>query len=185
MSQRCSGREPPHGARLGKCCTKPLGRAGRHVVNALDCGWASVTDCPKEREGACLCILYKDVNLCRTRERKCGCPSPRWCQQLPAPLRAGGGKILQILLLVPEQRSPHAQVPSHSSSRAPAASRTPAPKKMLGRTGLEPACFSLISPSLPLTPLLFFQEWAKCPGVTALQPLITCSKPRIGTCGLL
>lgn len=154
-------------------------------MNALDRGWASVMDRPKEREEACLCILYKNVNLCRTREQKCGCPSPKWCQQLPAPLLAGGGKILQILLLVPEHQSPHPQVPSHSVSRAPAAFRMPEPKKVLGRTGLEPAFFSLISPSSPLTPLLFFQKWAKCPGVTALQPLITCSKPRIGTRGLL
>lgn len=62
----------------GKALPKAAGGAGWHDVNTLDCGWAFVIDHPKEREGACLCVLCKDVNLCRARERYVG-------------VRAGGG----------------------------------------------------------------------------------------------
>lgn len=95
----------------------------------------------------------------------------------------GRGEIHWVLRLVPEHRLTPRSPPT--LSRAPPAPPTQEPKKVLSHIGLEPAFLSLISPSSHSTPLLFFQKWTKCPGVTALQPLTIYSKPKISTCGLV
>lgn len=152
--------------------------------NRLGCGRAPAIDPPGEREAACWCALCKDVTSCRAGDRTHGspsAPSPRWWQHLPAPLLAGGGEGFSgsfgwsLSVASP-------QVPSHSLSRAPPASHTPEPEKVLAHVGLEPAFVSLFSPCSHSAPLLFFQKWAKCPGVTVLQPLTVASKPQTGTC---
>lgn len=153
MTQRCSGPQC-HSPRSHEC------PGGGVTGNALHkATW--------EREGAYVDILLKDV-ICAKRGEE-NTDSRAW----------GGVNSFLHLCWQGEERdslnhsagpqaSPQLQVPSHSLSRAPAASSTPEPKTVLGHIGLEPASSHLISPSSHSTPLLFFQEREKCPRVTAL-----------------
>ena len=115
-------------------------------------------------------MCFKDVNLCRSRE---GNGSPALTRPEVGSLSSGtfvGSRrreIRWVLRLVPKHHRLTPR-PHPTLLGAPPAPLTPEPKKVLGHIGLEPAFFSLISSSSHLTPLLFFQKWTKCPGVTAL-----------------
>lgn len=50
--------------------------------------------------------------MCKERRRKYGCPGLGWCQQLPAPLLAGGGKrFIESLSWSPSIASPSGPIP--------------------------------------------------------------------------
>lgn len=131
-------------------------------------------DHPRERGGAYLSILFKDVIY--GEQGKDGCLCPRRCQWLPAPLWAGGGEsFLGSFGGPPSIASPPGPIPL--LGKGSRASHAPEPKKVLGPIGPEPASFSLVPPSAHATPPHFLQKRAKCPRAAALQPMDHTSQP--------
>lgn len=118
-------------------------------------------DHPRERGGAYLSILFKDVIY--GEQGKDGCLCPRRCQWLPAPLWAGGGEsFLGSFGGPPSIASPPGPIPL--LGKGSRASHAPEPKKVLGPIGPEPASFSLVPPSAHATPPRFLQKRAVSQG---------------------
>lgn len=88
---------------------KLLGRAGWHAVL-----WAVAQLWPRERKGVCLRVLFKDINLCKTRG-KIWVTLPEMVSTASCTFVGRGRREIQwVLLMVPEPQPPHPRDPFHS-----------------------------------------------------------------------
>lgn len=133
---------------------KLLGRAGWHAGL-----WAVAQLWPRERKGVCLRVLFKDINLCKTRG-KIWVTLPEMVSTASCTFVGRGRREIQwVLLMVPEPQPPHPRDPFHSLSRPPATFRAPEPKKVLGHTALESVClFQSHFSQLPFDTVALFSE---------------------------
>lgn len=171
MTQRClcphrhplGNSEPPQGW-LGMHYIKLLCLLKMNMVarNPLGLGRASVTDhFSRGKEPVCVCclrmLIYAEPGK---RYGSSALTRPEVLSTSSCTFVGRGRREIQwVLRSVPEHRLTPRSHPT--LSRAPPAPPTPEPKKVLGHIGLEPAFFSLISPSSHSTPLLFFPEMNK------------------------